>query len=166
MKSSSNSIGIVLDEYGVSVGLISMEDLIEEIIGDIKDEYDDAEHNNIVKIDDTHYSIDGGIKLDDLNDALDLDIESEDYDSIGGYIIQLLDHLPAVGDTASDGVISCKVTKLDKKRVSRVLLKSCHSQIPTMMTTTNNKVLPYITFTCTKMPVSCRYTDTNIILNL
>ena len=123
MKSSSNSIGIVLDEYGVSVGLISMEDLIEEIIGDIKDEYDDAEHNNIVKIDDTHYSIDGGIKLDDLNDALDLDIESEDYDSIGGYIIQLLDHLPAVGDTASDGVISCKVTKLDKKRVSRVLLE-------------------------------------------
>ena len=99
MKSSSNSIGIVLDEY------------------------DDAEHNNIVKIDDTHYSIDGGIKLDDLNDALDLDIESEDYDSIGGYIIQLLDHLPAVGDTASDGVISCKVTKLDKKRVSRVLLE-------------------------------------------
>lgn len=123
MKSSSNSIGIVLDEYGVSVGLISMEDLIEEIIGDIKDEYDDAEHNNIVKINDTHYSIDGGIKLDDLNDALDLDIESEDYDSIGGYIIQLLDHLPAVGDTASDGVISCKVTKLDKKRVSRVLLE-------------------------------------------
>ena len=123
MKSSSNSIGIVLDEYGVSVGLISMEDLIEEIIGDIKDEYDDAEHNNIVKIDDTHYSIDGGIKLDDLNDALDLDIESEDYDSIGGYIIQLLDHLPSVGDTASDGAISCKVTKLDKKRVSRVLLE-------------------------------------------
>ena len=123
MKSSSNSIGIVLDEYGVCVGLISMEDLIEEIIGDIKDEYDDAEHNNIVKIDDTHYSIDGGIKLDDLNDALDLDIESEDYDSIGGYIIQLLDHLPSVGDTASDGVISCKVTKLDKNRVSRVLLE-------------------------------------------
>ena len=82
-----------------------------------------SEHNNIVKIDDTHYSIDGGIKLDDLNDALDLDIESEDYDSIGGYIIQLLDHLPSVGDTASDGVISCKVTKLDKNRVSRVLLE-------------------------------------------
>ena len=123
MRQASFNIAIVLDEYGVSVGLISMEDLIEEIIGDIKDEYDDAEHNNIVKIDDTHYSIDGGIKLDDLNDALDLDIESEDYDSIGGYIIQLLDHLPSVGDTASDGAISCKVTKLDKKRVSRVLLE-------------------------------------------
>lgn len=123
MKSTSDSIAIVLDEYGVSVGLITLEDLIEEIIGDIKDEYDEAEHNNIVKLDDTHYSIDGGIKLDDLNDFLGLNIESEDYDSLGGYMIQLLDHLPAVGDTASDGVISCKVTKLDKKRVSRILLE-------------------------------------------
>ena len=123
MKSTSDSIAIVLDEYGVSVGLITLEDLIEEIIGDIKDEYDEAEHNNIVKLDDTHYSIDGGIKLDDLNDFLGLDIESEDYDSLGGYMIQLLDHLPAVGDTASDGVISCKVTKLDKKRASRILLE-------------------------------------------
>lgn len=123
MKSTSDSIAIVLDEYGVSVGLITLEDLIEEIIGDIKDEYDEAEHNNIVKLDDTHYSIDGGIKLDDLNDFLGLDIESEDYDSLGGYMIQLLDHLPAVGDTASDGIISCKVTKLDKKRVSRILLE-------------------------------------------
>lgn len=123
MKSTFDSIAIVLDEYGVSVGLITLEDLIEEIIGDIKDEYDEAEHNNIVKLDDTHYSIDGGIKLDDLNDFLGLDIESEDYDSLGGYMIQLLDHLPAVGDTASDGIISCKVTKLDKKRVSRILLE-------------------------------------------
>lgn len=123
MKSNSNSIAIVLDEYGVCSGLVSMEDLIEEIIGDIKDEYDDAEHNNIIKLDDTHYSIDGSIKLDDLNDSLGLEIESEDYDSIGGYIIELLDHLPALGDTASDGVISCKVTQLDKKRVLRVLLE-------------------------------------------
>ncbi len=123
MKSSSNSIAIVIDEYGICSGLISMEDLIEEIIGDIKDEYDDAEHNNIIKLDDTHYSIDGSIKLDDLNDYLDLEIESDDYDSIGGYIIELLDHLPALGDTATDGVISCKVTQLDKKRVIRVLLE-------------------------------------------
>ncbi len=123
MKSSSNSIAIVIDEYGICSGLISMEDLIEEIIGDIKDEYDDAEHNNIIKLDDTHYSIDGSIKLDDLNDYLDLEIESDDYDSIGGYIIELLDHLPSLGDTATDGVIFCKVTQLDKKRVIRVLLE-------------------------------------------
>lgn len=123
MKTDSNSIAIVLDEYGISVGLITMEDLIEEIIGDIKDEYDLAEHNNVIKLDDTHYSIDGSIKLDDLNDMLNLDIESEDYDSLGGYIIELLDHLPSKGDVASDGIISCRVTEMDKKRVDRVLLE-------------------------------------------
>lgn len=123
MKTDSTSIAIVLDEYGVSIGLITMEDLIEEIIGDIKDEYDLAEHNNVIKLDDTHYSIDGSIKLDDLNDMLNLDIESEDYDSLGGYIIELLDHLPAKGDVASDGVISCRVTEMDKKRVDRVLVE-------------------------------------------
>lgn len=123
MKTDSSSIAIVLDEYGICTGLISMEDLIEEIIGDIKDEYDEYEHNNIIKLDDTHYSIDGSIKLDDLNDYFGLNIKSEDYDSIGGYIIQLLDHLPSLGDTASDGIISCKVTQVHKKRVIRVLLE-------------------------------------------
>lgn len=123
LKTSTSSIAIVIDEYGDCVGLITMEDLIEEIIGDIKDEYDMAEHNNIIKLDDTHYSIDGSMKLDDINDYLNLDIESEDYDSLGGYIIELLDHLPTKGETASDGVISCKVIEMDKKRVERVLLE-------------------------------------------
>lgn len=123
MKSDSNSMAIVLDEYGTCVGLVTMEDLVEEIIGDIKDEYDLAEHNNIIRIDDTHYSIDGSIKLDDLNDSLNLNIQSEDYDSLGGYIIQLLDHLPSKGEIATDGTISCKVTELEKKRVARVFLE-------------------------------------------
>ncbi len=123
LKTSPSSIAIVIDEYGDCVGLITMEDLVEEIIGDIKDEYDIAEHNNIIKLDDTHYSIDGSMKLDDINDYLNLDIESEDYDSLGGYIIELLDHLPATGETASDGVISCKVTAMNKKRVERVLVE-------------------------------------------
>ncbi len=57
----------MLDEYGICIGLITIEDLIEEIIGDIKDEYDTEEHNNIIKVDDTHYNVDGSIKLDDLN---------------------------------------------------------------------------------------------------
>ena len=96
---------------------------MEEIIGDIKDEYDSAEHNNIVKLDDTHYSVNGSINLDDLNDALGLDIRSEDYDSLGGYIIELLDHLPKQGDTVTDGVIFCKVTQMVKNRVLRVLVE-------------------------------------------
>lgn len=123
MKSDSNTMAIVLDEYGICAGLITIEDLIEEIIGDIKDEYDTAEHNNIVKLDDTHYSIDGSVKLDDLNDELELSIESEDYDSLGGYITELLDHIPSKGESVADGNIIYKVTEMDKKRVERVLLE-------------------------------------------
>lgn len=102
MKSNSNTMAIVLDEYGICIGLITVEDLIEEIIGDIKDEYDIAEHNNIIKVDNEHYSVDGSMKLDDLNDALHLNIESEDYDSLGGYITELLDHIPSKGESVSD----------------------------------------------------------------
>lgn len=123
MKSTSNSAAIALNEYGLCAGLVTTEDLVEEIIGDIKDEYDSAEHNNIVKLDDTHYSVNGSINLDDLNDALGLDIRSEDYDSLGGYIIELLDHLPKQGDTVTDGVIFCKVTQMVKNRVLRVLVE-------------------------------------------
>ena len=123
MKSTSNSAAIALNEYGLCAGLVTTEDLVEEIIGDIKDEYDSAEHNNIVKLDDTHYSVNGSINLDDLNDALGLDIRSEDYDSLGGYIIELLDHLPKQGDTVTDGIIFCKVTQMVKNRVLRVLVE-------------------------------------------
>ena len=122
MKSDSNTMAIVLDEYGICIGLITIEDLIEEIIGDIKDEYDTEEHNNIIKIDDTHYNIDGSIKLDDLNDALNLNIESEDYDSLGGYITELLDHIPVKGESAADSTCLYKVVEMDKKRVARVLV--------------------------------------------
>lgn len=130
MKSDSNTMAIVLDEYGICAGLITIEDLIEEIIGDIKDEYDTAEHNNIVKLDDTHYSIDGSVKLDDLNDELELSIESEDYDSLGGYITELLDHIPSKGESVVDGNIIYKVTEMDKKRVERVLLEIAQKSEP------------------------------------
>ena len=122
MKSNSNTMAIVLDEYGICIGLITVEDLIEEIIGDIKDEYDIAEHNNIIKVDNEHYSVDGSMKLDDLNDALHLNIESEDYDSLGGYITELLDHIPSKGESVSDDTCIFKVTEMDKKRVARVLI--------------------------------------------
>ena len=122
MKSDSNAMAIVLDEYGICIGLVTIEDLIEEIIGDIKDEYDIAEHNNIIKLDDVHYSVDGSIKLDDLNDALKLCIESEDYDSLGGYITELLDHIPTNGDSVSDSECLYKVSDMDQTSVGRVLI--------------------------------------------
>ena len=120
MKTSSASMCIVLDEYGVTAGLITMEDLIEEIVGDIRDEYDEHENEFIKEISPGHYDVDGGVKLDDLNDALGTSLESGDYDSIGGLMIELLDRLPAEGDMVRTGEVTLKCGKVEKNRIERV----------------------------------------------
>lgn len=123
MRDASLNIAIVLDEYGETAGLITLEDILEEIVGEIHDEYDENEEEYINKINDHEYIIEGFISLDDLNDRLELDLESEDYDSLGGLIIEHLDRLPEVGDEVitEDG-IRMVVEKLDKNRVEFVHL--------------------------------------------
>ena len=123
MQKDSVSIAIVLDEYGASVGMISLEDLLEEIVGEIRDEYDEDEKDWIQKLSDREYRIEGSVKLDDINDALGLSLESEEYDSIGGLIIEKLDHLPTVKEsvTTDDG-IQITVEKMDKNRIETVRL--------------------------------------------
>ena len=123
MQKNSVSISIVLDEYGASVGMISLEDLLEEIVGDIRDEYDEDEEEWIKKLSDREYLIEGSVKLDDINDALDLKLSSEEYDSIGGLIIEMLDHLPTESEsvTTKDGIV-LTVDKMEKNRIEHVRL--------------------------------------------
>ena len=98
MRESSYNLAIVLDEYGATAGLVTTEDLLEEIVGEIRDEYDEGEDEEIrVIIPEKEYIVDGSSKLDDISEALQIELESEDYDSIGGYIIEHLDSLPAQG---------------------------------------------------------------------
>ena len=120
MRQTSNNMIIVLDEYGATAGMITLEDLLEEIVGEIRDEYDEDEEQELVKVGPGEYVVEGSMKLDDLNDQLELELESEDYDSLGGYIIGLLDRLPEVGETVtSDGFIYV-VDAVDKNRISWV----------------------------------------------
>ena len=99
MRSSASSVAFVLNEYGATVGLITLEDLLEEIVGEIRDEYDEDEKEFIKQLSDREYLITGSMKLDDINDALKTDFDSENYDSIGGIMIEFLDKLPQAGES-------------------------------------------------------------------
>jgi CBS domain containing-hemolysin-like protein len=122
MRQHSVSMAIVLDEYGATAGLVTLEDLLEEIVGEIRDEYDEDELDSVQKLSDTEYRVEGSVRLDDLNDMLNISLESEDYDSIGGYIIGLLDDLPEVGETIQENGFIFTVESLDKNRIQWVHL--------------------------------------------
>ena len=126
MREASFNIAIVLDEYGDTAGLITLEDILEEIVGEIHDENDENEEDFIKEIGEREYMIEGSTNLDDLNDRLDLQLESEDYDSLGGFIIEHLDRLPEEGDsiTTEDG-LRLVVESLDKNRI-----ESVHAYLP------------------------------------
>lgn len=120
MRQTSNNMIIVLDEYGATAGMITLEDLLEEIVGEIRDEYDEDEEQELVEVGPGEYVVEGSMKLDDLNDQLDLELESEDYDSIGGLIIGQLDRLPEEGESVVCDGIHLVVDRLDKNRIDRV----------------------------------------------
>ena len=122
MRNRFVSLAIVLDEYATAVGLITIEDLIEEIVGEIRDEFDMDELKNITKLGENRYEIDASMKLSDLEDSIGVKLESEDYDSLGGYVIELLDHLPCVGETVMKDGITLKVVSMDKNRIARVAI--------------------------------------------
>lgn len=120
MRQTSNNMIIVLDEYGATAGMITLEDLLEEIVGEIRDEYDEDEEQELVEVGPGEYVVEGSMKLDDLNDLLELELESEDYDSIGGLIIGQLDRLPEEGESVVCDGIRLVVDRLDKNRIDRV----------------------------------------------
>jgi CBS domain containing-hemolysin-like protein len=120
MRRNSISLAIVLDEYGATVGLITIEDLLEEIVGEIRDEYDDDEEDSIKVLGENEYLVDGYTKLYEINEALGLELESDDYDSIAGHIIYLLDHLPDEGESVEDNHVVFTVAAVDKNRVDKV----------------------------------------------
>ena len=125
MRSITASIALVLNEYGATVGMITLEDLLEELVGEIRDEYDEDEDELLKKIGENEYEVNGSMKLDDINDALETDLSSEDYDSIGGIIIELLDRLPAEGEevTTENGIrLTAKQVNNNRIELVNILL--------------------------------------------
>ena len=115
----------VLNEYGATVGMITLEDLLEEIVGEIRDEYDEDEKMQIqpVEGEPRTWLVEGGMNLNDINDRLGTDFDSEDYDSIGGLIIEALDRFPEDQEVVvlEDGTV-LKVMSIQNNRIVQVKL--------------------------------------------
>ena len=123
MRKDSIPMTIVLDEYGALAGLITMEDLIEEIVGELRDEYDTDEEDDIQVLSDSVYKVLGSTPLDDIAEALGVPLKSDDYDSIAGHVINLLEHFPTEGETAEDEFARYTVLKVDGNRIDTVKLE-------------------------------------------
>lgn len=123
IREKTTGVTFVLNEYGATVGMITLEDLLEEIVGEIRDEYDADEMERLKNVGERTWLVEGSMKLDDINDELGTDLDSEDYDSIGGIIIESLDRLPEDNEevTLANG-IHLKVQGIDQNRVKKVLM--------------------------------------------
>ena len=124
MRQKCFNVAFVLNEYGGTAGMITLEDLLEEIVGEIRDEYDSDEEQLIQKMQDRTYLVEGSMKLSDINDELGTDLQSEDYDSIGRLIIEHLDRVPEDGaQIVTDQGIRLQVQGVSQNRILKVIME-------------------------------------------
>ncbi len=125
MRTEKVHMMIVVDEYGGTAGLVTMEDLLEEIVGEIRDEYDSAEEELLVILNEHEARVDAGFPLEELNERLSLAIEeSGDYDSVGGYVHAMLGRIAQAGDSFRGGKATWTVEKVKGRRIETVRLKA------------------------------------------
>ena len=131
MRQKCFNVAFVLNEYGGTAGMITLEDLLEEIVGEIRDEYDSDEEQLIQKMQDRTYLVEGSMKLSDINDELGTDLQSEDYDSIGGLIIEHLDRVPEDGaQIVTDQGIRLQVQGVSQNRILKVIMELPEEKVP------------------------------------
>jgi len=121
LQNTKNHMAMLIDEYGGFSGIVTIEDLIEEVMGNIFDEYDDTD-DYIKKIDQNTYLVDGLVSINDINEALDLNLPSDNYDTIGGFVINLTGSIPRENETPIIEYenIVFKIEKVDEKRIDQL----------------------------------------------
>lgn len=122
LRNSRVHIAIVVDEYGGTAGLVTIEDLLEEIVGEIQDEYD-VEEATIERVSEDEAIVDARVSLDAVNELFDLDLESEDYDTIGGFVYHHLGKVPAPGDECQADGLSLQVLSVAGRRIRKLRVK-------------------------------------------
>ena len=128
MMEQSIPLAVVLDSHSAVAGIISLEDILEELVGEIRDEFDSDEVDTIRKADKSHYIVSGITRIEDFNDFFNTKITSDDYDSISGIILEKLDRIPSIGDTIEIEDLTIKVTKLDKQRIDTLIVYKTKSK--------------------------------------
>lgn len=137
MKRQKVQIAMVLDEYGGVAGLVTMEDILEEIVGEIADEFDTEETSEqpIVEVGDGTYEADGRVHLDDLNERLDLDLpEDGEYDTIGGFVFSQIGRVPSAGESIAWKQWRIVVVGADKRKITRLRFESAEVAEPSEST--------------------------------
>ena len=119
MKKDKSQMAIVVDEYGGTAGLITIEDLVEVIVGDIEDEYDEEE-DEIEVISSNEFLVEGSTKISDVNEVLGINLESEEFDSIGGYIIGYIKHIPEENEVIEVDGVKFNIESVDKNRIKKI----------------------------------------------
>ncbi|MBM7556245.1 hemolysin family protein [Halanaerobacter jeridensis] len=122
LKKEKIHMAIVLDEYGGTAGLVTIEDLLEEIVGDIQDEYDEEE-NLIQQPDSNRIIVDGRVDIDEINDHLDISLPEEDYETISGFVLSMLGYVPDEGEKIEFEDLEITVTKISQRRISKVKIE-------------------------------------------
>ena len=122
MQAARTHLAIIVDEYGVASGLVTLEDLVEEIVGEIHDEFE-RDEKAIEKIDDRNFVVSGALAVKDLNDRVKLNLPEKDYDTIGGFVFGQLGKAPAVGNTVRFDNLKISVERIHRRRITRVKIE-------------------------------------------
>ena len=128
MRSNNDQVAIVADEYGGIAGLVTIEDIMEVIVGEIRDEYD-IEEEELVTVSDDELLAEGSVSMEEIQYELDLepgDDDEEDYDTVGGFVLKYLERLPIEGDVVEAQGIRVEVLSVDRHRVKRVRINRLH----------------------------------------
>lgn len=124
MRMNNGTFAIVLDEYGGTEGIVTLEDLIEEIVGEIEDEYDGSDYENeIIPLKDHSYIVDGIVRLDEFYERTGIELESEEVDTLGGLALEIFDRIPEQGEVIKSGNLTFTVLEIDKNRISKLKLQ-------------------------------------------
>jgi magnesium and cobalt transporter len=121
MRKHRRAVAVVVDEYGGVAGLLTVKDLLEPLVGDLHDEFDEVEEAHIVRVDNTRWLIDGQTNVDDVRERIGIDFPDGEYVTLGGLLFERFGHIPAEGESVRVGDWDMRVVEMDKRRVAQVV---------------------------------------------